>query len=71
MKFQAIYHGQSIVFTDLHSAIEGAKELQLKFFYPVKDTFSFEPVEKVYIQENGSWVLKNVSDMKCTCGCHL
>jgi len=71
MKYEAIYNEEPIIFSDLHSAKMGCKELGLKWFYPITDIFCSEPVKTMFVKLNGKWVEKDITEMKCTCGCNL
>lgn len=68
MIYQGIYQGQPINFTDWLSALMGAKELGLTYFFIRESAFSVEPFNLVMILDGGVWKRKQLQDMACCCG---
>lgn len=62
--------GRLIYFSDVESAKRGSLEMVTYFFYPRKSMFSTERQKFIYVHEDGTWIKKRMSQMKCTCGCN-
>lgn len=63
-------NGDEIFCTDEISAKMAALELGATFYMP---TSNFDDPENgiVFNLVNGAWIQNMLSEMKCTCGCHL